>query len=38
VEMENRIIIKNMGRQLDKVVLHEQVENDVAINNNFSAD
>jgi hypothetical protein len=25
--MENKIIIKNLKRQLDQVVLHEQVKN-----------
>jgi hypothetical protein len=29
--MENRIIIQNMRRQLDLIVLHEQAENDIAI-------
>jgi hypothetical protein len=35
--MENRIVIKNLGQKLNQVVLHEQVENGVAINNNLSA-
>ncbi len=36
-EMEIRIVTKSLKRQLDKVVLHEQVENGVAISNNLSA-
>jgi hypothetical protein len=35
--MENRIVIRNLTRQFDQVVLHEQVENDIAISNNSSA-
>jgi hypothetical protein len=35
--MEIRIVTKSLKRQLDKVVLHEQVENGVAISNNLSA-
>jgi hypothetical protein len=37
-EMENKIIIRSLKRQLDQVVLHEQVENAAAINKNLSAD
>jgi len=36
--MENIIVIKSLRRQLEQVVLHEQVENGVAINNNLSVD
>jgi hypothetical protein len=36
--MENKIIIRSSRRQLDQVVLHEQVENGVAISNNLSVD
>jgi histidinol dehydrogenase len=35
--MENIIITKIIRRQLDQVVLHEQVENGIAISNNLSA-
>jgi hypothetical protein len=35
--MENIIITRSLKRQLDWVVLHEQVENGTAINNNWSA-
>jgi hypothetical protein len=35
--MENKILTKNLRRQLDQVVLHEQVENGATINNNLSA-
>jgi hypothetical protein len=35
--MENRIIPRSLNKQLDQVVLHEQVENGVAINNNLTA-
>jgi hypothetical protein len=35
--MENKIIIKSSKRQLNQVVLHEQMENGIAINNNLSA-
>ncbi len=37
-KMENKIIIRSSRRQLDQVVLHEQVENGVAISNNLSVD
>jgi adenine-specific DNA methylase len=35
--MENRIVIKNLKRQLHQVLLHEQVENDITINKNLNA-
>jgi hypothetical protein len=35
--MENQIVTKSLRRQLDQVLLHEQVENGVAINNNLNA-
>jgi hypothetical protein len=35
--MENWIITRSLRWQLDHVVLHEQVENGVAINNNLNA-
>ncbi len=37
-EMENKILTKNLRRQLDQVVLHEQVENGPTINNNLRGD
>ncbi len=36
-EMENKIITRSSRRQLDQIVLHEQVENGVAISNNLNA-
>jgi hypothetical protein len=36
--MENIIIIRSLNKQLNQVVLHEQVENGAAINNNLSVD
>ncbi len=36
--MENKIVTRSLRKQLDQVVLHEQVENGVTINNNLSAD
>ncbi len=36
--MENRNVTRSLKRQLDQVVLHEQVENGVAINNNMNVD
>ncbi len=36
--MENRIVTKSLRRQLDQDVLHEQVENGVAISNNLNVD
>ncbi len=35
--MENKISTRGLRRPLDWVVLHEQVENGTAINNNLSA-
>jgi hypothetical protein len=35
--MENIVIIRVLKRQLNHVILHEQVENGIAINNNLSA-
>jgi hypothetical protein len=35
--MENRIVIRSLKRQLDQVIVHEQVENGIAINKNLSA-
>jgi histidinol dehydrogenase len=37
-EMENRIVTRSLKKQLNQVVLHEQVENGIAISNNLSAD
>jgi hypothetical protein len=37
-ETENKILTKSVRKQLDQVVLHEQVENGTTINNNLSAD
>ncbi len=36
-EMENKVITKGLRRQLNHVILHEQLENNIAINNNLSA-
>jgi hypothetical protein len=36
--MEYRIETKILKRQLDQVVLYEQVENGIAISNNLSVD
>jgi hypothetical protein len=36
--MENIIVTKNVRIQLDQVIVHEQVENGVAINRNLNAD
>jgi hypothetical protein len=36
--MENRIVNRSLRRQLDQVLLHEQVENGVTINNNLNVD
>jgi hypothetical protein len=36
--MENRIVTRSLRKQLDQVILHEQVENGVAINSNLSVD
>jgi hypothetical protein len=35
--MKNRIVTWSLKRQLDQVIVHEEVENDVAINYNLSA-
>ncbi len=37
-KMENRIITKSLNKQLDQIMVHEQVENGVVINNNLSED
>ncbi len=37
-KMENYIVTKILTRQLDPVVLHEQVENGATISNNLSVD
>ncbi len=37
-EMENRIVTRSLRRQLDEVIIHEQVENGVAINKNLNED
>jgi hypothetical protein len=34
--MENRIVTRSLRRQLNQVVLHEQVENGVSISNNLN--
>jgi hypothetical protein len=34
--MENKIVTRSLKRQLNQVIVHEQVENGVAINNNLS--
>ncbi len=31
----NKIVIKSLRKQLDYVIVHEQMENGVAINNNL---
>ncbi len=36
-EIENIIVIRSLKRQLNQVVLHDQVENGTAISNNLSA-
>jgi len=36
--MENKILIKSLRKQLDQVVLHEQVKNGTTINNDLSVD
>jgi hypothetical protein len=36
--MENIIITKSLRRQLNQVIVHEQMENGITINNNLSAD
>ncbi len=37
-DIENRIVTKSLRRQLDHVILHEQVENGVVIHRNLSTD
>jgi hypothetical protein len=36
--MENKIVTRSLRRQLNQVVIHEQVENGVTNSNNLSAD
>jgi hypothetical protein len=36
--MENIVVTKSLKRQLNLVVLHEQVENGITISNNFNVD
>ncbi len=36
-EMENKIITKSLSKQLNQVIIYEQVENGVAINRNVNA-
>jgi hypothetical protein len=36
--MENIIITRSLKRQLNQVIVDEQVENGITINNNLSAD
>jgi hypothetical protein len=36
--MESKTVIKSLRRQLDQVVLHEQMENGTAISNNLSVE
>ncbi len=36
--MENRIVTISLRRQLDQVIVHEQVKNGAAINKNLSVD
>jgi hypothetical protein len=35
--MENKIVTRSLRKQLDQVILHEQVENGTTISNNLSA-
>jgi len=37
-ETKNKIVIRSLRRQLDHVILHEQVENGATINSKLSAD
>ncbi len=37
-EMENKIVTKSLRRQLDQVILHEQMENGTTISNNLNVD
>jgi hypothetical protein len=36
--MKYRIVSKSLKKQIDQVILHQQVENGTAINNNLSVD
>jgi len=36
--MENKIVTISLKKQLDQVIVHEQVENDITINRNLSVD
>jgi hypothetical protein len=36
--MENRIVTKSLRKQIDQVILHEQVEIGIAIKSNLSVD
>jgi hypothetical protein len=36
-KIENKIVTRSLRRQLDHVVLHEQVENGIATSNNLNA-
>ncbi len=35
--MENIIVTGSLRRQLDRILLHEQVENGIVVNNNLNA-
>jgi hypothetical protein len=37
-EMENKIVTKSLRRQLDQVILHEQMENGTTVSNNLNVD
>jgi hypothetical protein len=34
--MENKIVTKSLRRQLDQIILHEQVENGISISNDLN--
>jgi hypothetical protein len=36
--MENKIVTRNLRRELNQAIIHEQVENAIAINKNLNAD
>jgi hypothetical protein len=36
--VENKIVTRSLKKQLDQVIIHEQVENDITINRNLSVD
>ncbi len=36
--MDNIIVTRNLKRQLDQVIVHEQMENAIAINHNLTVD